>query len=708
MSKINLTIKGFMTLFVMLASLQLNAQSNVNRCGTTLYHQWKMQTDKNYAKAFAQRDQKLQEWVSQNSVQRTSVVADTIPVVVHVVWNTNAENISDAQIYSQIQVLNDDFGRQNADSVNTPAVWRPIAGALPYYFVLARQDANGAPTTGIVRRQTTTTSFSTNNNVKNFATGGSNAWNTNLYLNIWVCDLGSFLLGYGEFPTGTPSNTFGFVCNYTAFGTIGTAQAPFDLGRTTTHELGHCFNLNHIWGDDGTACTGTDNVADTPNQADENYGCPSFPTISCSNGPNGDMFMNYMDYSDDACMNLFTQGQAARMTTALNAFYPGLINSIGAQYPSSAANDAGVTAVASPSGTLCSGTFIPNVTIKNYGIANLTSATINYSIDNGTVQTQNWTGNLAAQATATVSLASQTVAGGSHVFKSYTSLPNSVTDPNSSNDTTSTSFSVTASVALPYQEPFATVAFPPAGWTINNPDLATTWARNASYGHNANGAMWIDNANYNSNGEIDEAVLPPYNLTSGTNAELTFWVAYTYWTVPYQFSDTLEVLISTDCGLTYTSIYKKWGNTLATAPGQGSDFFPNASQWRLETVSLLPYITATNAIIKFRNITDYENNMFVDDININTLTSVTNKDLNNVINVFPNPTTGKVIVNIGNDNLTIDGVNVFDMMGKKVYADNQKRKESSQLDLSQLSNGVYNVQIISADQSINRSITIKH
>jgi hypothetical protein len=103
-----------------------------------------------------------------------------------------------------------------------------------------------------------------------------------------------------------------------AFGNIGTATDPFDLGRTTTHEVGHWLNLFHIWGDDGTGCKGSDLCPDTPNQASENYGKPAFPHISCKNGPNGDMFMNYMDYVDDDAMMMFTSGQAARMNAALN------------------------------------------------------------------------------------------------------------------------------------------------------------------------------------------------------------------------------------------------------------------------------------------------------------------------------------------------------------------------------------------------------
>jgi hypothetical protein len=234
----------------------------------------------------------------------------TIPVVVHVVWNTTTENISDAQILSQIAVLNADFRKLNADVSGVPSVF--TAADANIEFCLATVDPNGNVTTGINRVQTSTTAFGTNDQVKSSSTGGVNAWDRNRYLNLWVCDISGGILGYAQFPGGSAA-TDGVVVDYQYFGTTGTATAPFNKGRTATHEVGHWLNLYHIWGDDGTGCTGTDNVADTPNQGDENYGCPTFPTVSCSNGPNGDMFMNYMDYTDDACMYMFSAGQVTRM-----------------------------------------------------------------------------------------------------------------------------------------------------------------------------------------------------------------------------------------------------------------------------------------------------------------------------------------------------------------------------------------------------------
>ncbi len=237
----------------------------------------------------------------------------TIPIVFHVVYNVAAENISDAQIMSQLTVLNQDYRKTNTDAGTAPAAFAALAADCEVQFCLATTDPSGNPTTGITRTSTTKTSFSTDDKVKYTSQGGHDIWDRNKYLNIWVCDLGSGLLGYAQFPGGAAA-TDGVVIDYAYTGSGGTATAPYDLGRTATHEVGHWLNLYHIWGDDGTGCGGSDLVADTPNQADETYGCPAGTIrISCSNGPNGDMYQDYMDYTDDACMVMFTAGQKTRM-----------------------------------------------------------------------------------------------------------------------------------------------------------------------------------------------------------------------------------------------------------------------------------------------------------------------------------------------------------------------------------------------------------
>jgi hypothetical protein len=253
--------------------------------------------------------------IESGEAQRALDTLVTIPVVVHVVYRTEEQNISDAQVRSQITVLNEDFRAQNADAPNVPTVWQGLVADANIRFALATKDPSGNPTSGITRTETRRRSFGTNDAVKSKARGGVSPWPTDRYLNIWVCNLDGDLLGYAQFPGG-PARTDGVVILYSAFGTEGAAQAPFNRGRTTTHEVGHWLNLRHIWADT-IDCSGTDFVADTPNAQMPNYGTPSWPHISCGNGPNGDMFMNYMDYVDDAAMFMFTVGQATRMNATL-------------------------------------------------------------------------------------------------------------------------------------------------------------------------------------------------------------------------------------------------------------------------------------------------------------------------------------------------------------------------------------------------------
>src|SRR3712207_152003 len=241
----------------------------------------------------------------------------TIPVVVHVVYNGQSENISKAQIESQITVLNQDFGATNADKSQVPAVWQGLITDTNIRFALASEDPAGNSTTGITQTKTNRAAFGVDDSVKSAATGGVDPWPTDRYLNMWACTLEGGLLGYAQFPGGPPE-TDGVVILHSGFGTTGTATAPFDLGRTTTHEIGHYFNLFHIWGDDGTGCGGTDEVDDTPNAGGPNTGVPTFPHITCGNEPNGDLFYDFMDYTDDRGMVMFTTGQAARMAACID------------------------------------------------------------------------------------------------------------------------------------------------------------------------------------------------------------------------------------------------------------------------------------------------------------------------------------------------------------------------------------------------------
>ncbi len=285
------------------------------QCGTQQVHERLLEEYPAFRARQNSIEQGIRRSIERGIARRVARQLIKIPVVVHVVYRTAAENISDRQVKSQIDALNRDYGQKNTDQNLIPEPWKGLAANPNIQFALAKKDPNGKATTGITRTKTTRPSFGTGDTVKTAAGGGHPAWPASRYLNLWACTLGGGLLGYAQFPGG-PAKTDGVVILNTAFGTTGTATAPFDLGRTATHEVGHWLNLHHIWGDRND-CGGTDFVTDTPNAQLPNYGKPTFPHISCNNAPNGDMFMDYMDYVDDAAMVMFTAGQVERMNATL-------------------------------------------------------------------------------------------------------------------------------------------------------------------------------------------------------------------------------------------------------------------------------------------------------------------------------------------------------------------------------------------------------
>lgn len=281
-------------------------------CNTADYLAAQLAKDPSLKAAYTAAEQKVNEVLQLSMASRDTAANEiiTIPVVVHVLYKTAQQNISEAQIRSQLDVLNRDYRRMNTDTANAPAVFKQLSADSRIMFCLAQVDPTGHSTKGIIRKYTNNDFFQADDGAKMAAMGGDKAWDCKKYLNIWICNLGSRLLGYASLPGG-PADKDGVVINYDVFGTTGYLRPVFNKGRTTTHEVGHWLGLKHTWGD---AECGDDGVDDTPRQKSYNYGCPSFPhTTACSANGNGDLFMNFMDFTDDGCMNMFTVGQARRM-----------------------------------------------------------------------------------------------------------------------------------------------------------------------------------------------------------------------------------------------------------------------------------------------------------------------------------------------------------------------------------------------------------
>ncbi len=631
------------------------------KCGTTIYTEMLKDRYPDYAIERDKVDEQTKKWIKNNKANMSQSII-TIPVVVHVVWNTNAENISDAQIFSQIDVLNDDFRRTNSDASNTPSVWQNIAADCQIEFCLASIDPNGNPTTGITRTQTSQTSFSiSSSNMKSTSTGGIDPWDQDDYLNIWVCDLTGGILGYATPPSNFNNPEDGVVIRYRYFGTTGQVQAPFNKGRTATHEVGHWLNLKHVWGDSNC---GNDQCADTPTQQSSNYGCPNFPSTSnCSgNGNNGDMFMNYMDYTNDACMNLFTNDQKSRIIAAINQYRPNLLNH-----------------------NLCSGGTTP----------------ISWDCVNG---------------------ACLDPGTGNGLYSSYNVCVNACNCIGSS---------------LPFYEGFQNNSLP-TNWSIVNNDNDKTWETTNLAGYNSNSSIYVNNADYPANGETDDLILPVLDLSNSTSVDLSFDYAYVLWTDPNanpNYSDTLQIWASSDCGSTWQNIWEDYGITLVTTTPAytGAAWTPSGdSDWASEIINLDNYIGQQDFILKFRNINDYENNLFIDNINITgsmvseswdcdgqgncfdlgtgsgqylSLSDCNNECISTFVNedkdkfsVFPNPTNMDFVIEFENPNVSEIKVIVYNMQGKEVFAKdlvNFSGYFKQDISLQHYTEGVYIVNITS-------------
>jgi len=623
-------------LFVIILALFFAAPPSLlaqPRCGTVEYTQvlkanrFLLENDAGFEKWLGQ---KLQLKARQNESQRTQATYQ-VPIVVHVIHNGEAvgsgTNISDGQILSQISVLNKDYNRLNSDAGNTPSEFLPLAGAFDVEFVLAKQNPEGLATSGIVRVQGTKTSWTMNDN---YQLKSLSYWAAEDYLNIWVCDETDFL-GYSQFPvsglpglenSSTNRLTDGVVISYTAFGSND--DGPFNLqsnykkGRTTTHEVGHFFGLRHIWGDDSGDCSGSDYVNDTPNQSGSTTGCPGHPRITCTDVTA--MFQNYLDYTNDDCMNLFTQGQAARMKIVIenSPRRASLTSSHGLNDPAPLVNDLGIKSIIKPMTGQCIAPVVPSLEVKNYGSNSVSSARIRVRKDGVITETKDFTFSpaLTVLQSATVTFSALSFAIGSHSAAFEILLTNGVADPNTSNNSSDQDVVVPQSISTPIVEHFNSA---PASWPILNPDQSATWQWSQTPSGGINGAMKMEFYNYEDHiGEIDALITPVFDLTSAPAALLKFDVAY----ARYQSSsDGLKVVLLNNCDRDISNgivVYDKFGASLATTTASSSDFTPNDDQWKNEVIDLSAYIGQNSIQVAFVGFNDWGNNLYLDDISLTT------------------------------------------------------------------------------------------
>jgi hypothetical protein len=378
-------------------------------------------------------------------------------------------------------------------------------------------------------------------------------------------------------------------------------------------------------------------------------------------------------------------------------------------------SDIGTTLITGVPVFQCSTSFTPTVTIKNYGTTTLTSCTINYKVDAGTVLTAPWTGSLASGATTNVTLPAVTAAAGGHTFTSFTSAPNGGLDFDAANDQKVSSFAIvsTTGSAAPLLEGFTATAFPPTGWFLNNPDGGGTWTRQTGAGGfgTSTACSKIDFYSIPA-GAVDEFYAKNVDYSGTSTATLTFNVAYAQYSASY--TDQLDVEVSSDCGATWVNVYSKNGTSLATNGGAfvTSAYTPTATQWRNEVINLNAFAGQSSVIVKFVATSGYGNNAFIDDINLlNGSAGVNNIDaLANNVTVYPNPISNNATVTfnlVESNTVTVEMVNA---LGQVVYSTNlgtlTAGEQNYSLDASNLNNGLYFVNIRVGNSTVTKKVSI--
>jgi hypothetical protein len=585
-------------------------------------------------RSIRESDQQFEQWLKQrqaNPAARTHAEDKLyIPVVVHVIHRGEAvgvgTNISDEQIISQIKVLNNDFNRLNTDASNTPAEFQSVAGSMSIEFVLAKQDPDGEETTGIVRVRGNRTSWSTSNDG---ALKATSYWPAEDYLNIWVTNLSSTLLGYAQFPVSDLAGledaddnrlTDGVVIDYLVFGSIDDNSSfdldeDFDKGRTTTHEVGHYLGLRHIWGDDEGACGGDgDYVSDTPDQDEESLGCFTHPQTSCGVHK---MFQNYMDYTNDACMNMFTQEQVGRMITVMenSPRRKTLPQSKGLEEPDGTSiRDIAIVSITEPSPVRCEKSATPALTIRNNGNVDITSLVVSYSINGGTASTASRSiPTLTPGTEATLTLSSLNFSDGENILSITVSKPNGYTDKNASDNTLSKTVIVsTASDVIPLRQNFD-ASFQDQ-WTMVNPSGGMNWETIAT---NYNQSLYFNAAANEVEGDAAWLVSPVLDFSAATTASVFFDLSYRYLSTDGNRNDldNLQVLASSDCGVTYDKIlFDETGTALSVNNDAVNSTPAKAEDWRRNYVNLTAFAGQSNVRLAFVFTNDNGNNIYIDNI----------------------------------------------------------------------------------------------
>jgi hypothetical protein len=599
------------------------------RCGTVAYMEKLrregkiIQTDEQFEQWLDQRKRNLQR---QPQTLRTKDEHYQIPVVVHVIHNDEpigtGVNISDEQILSQMEVLNKDFNRLNDDASNTPAIFLPVAGGMNIEFILARRDPAGLPTTGINRIKGTKTTWTMGD--ENIFKSLS-YWPSEDYLNIWVLSFSGSFIGYAQFPVSNLPGlepyqdgiaaTDGVVIDYTAFGTSD--AGPFNLdpnynkGRTTTHEVGHFLGLRHLWGD--SVC-GTDHVDDTPQQRSSTDNCPSHPATSLCTVEIVKMFQNYMDYTFDECMNLFTVGQLGRMELILNdPSIPrrnSLLTSPGLLDPNCDIIDVAILHLDAPGAVTCDASPEIKFTIRNRSCSPLTSVVVDYTINGGAVQLAAFTlvPELAINAVGTLTLpATTSFQPGVNTLSVTVTQANGLPDEDPLNSFLESRIRVDALTdRIPLRERFDILS-----WPAVSPQDGINWQLAPTFfGNSAS----VQAFNQGTVGTEAWLVTPVLDFSLASKASMFFDLSYA---LNQNKNDQLKILVSKDCGNSYVPTpYSSYGQQIANGRTSTTSWQPVLqSDWQLRNyLNLNDLAGEENVRLAFVFTNATGNNLYLDNI----------------------------------------------------------------------------------------------
>lgn len=682
-----------LAILCLLPTMLIAQETTTAPCGINSYESYLTNHYANWTKERLRYEEQVKSFLTNKTVEKSNEEIINIPVVLHVLTHSTTPHneVTDELAAEIIEQLNIDFSNKNPDTVNIPPPFKHLAANAYIQFCLAQQDANGIPTSGIERRVSEVAAFTEHNQVKSYETGGLAAWNVTKYLNIWICDiqLGNGVQAYAIKPTATPSDFYGIVIDR---GWVGAGI------HTLTHEVGHALNLAHLWGDiDSPACI-SDNVEDTPAQQNSS-GCFTFPFVGvCSPDANGRMFTNYMDYS--SCKNMFTYGQVERMRAVLQLPpYDALATSVGCQVPTIYPDDVSAAAVLFPKAEICNQTtIVPNVIIRNHGTKPLTSAVINYRIDEESWQTFTWTGHLASFAVDTLFLPAMESESGTHTFTYFTNTPNGLADGNEANNYKSIDFSITREgTSTPFQYGFEATTFPPTHWAFpEDNNLIPKISRTTDAAKSGIAAMKMDRLF--TQWDASEIIMESFKLTSTIQPQLTFELAYRMRYDPEEppyYADTLQVLVSVDCGATWIALYKKTTHELATVPDIIlADYIPETADWRQETIDLAAYQSANKLLIKFSMTSNWGGLLYIDDVDISgTPTGKPSVFQNQKMQIFPNPNNGRFTLNIDGITTEKHTIVIRNLLGQIVFTKHLTSSQQKNVPIDHLKKGVYLVSL---------------